>query len=280
MLVLLIISAGLLANGLRKRRQGKKQLELGLSLFCYVQTVIGLLQQHRGLSNAGYVSGERFDQELAELQGQLGVLFKETSNKTLEKFENWQSFLDHWPKLKDSTNLRKLTATQSMRQHSALIESQFFLMDEIAEHFGLHRIKLDDMSYMYSLCIDTLRTAEIIAKARGFGSGLCDGHENLAADVLALRFINSELSVSSGQLSGELVSVRNQELLSYFKQSSQTIGKSVEQLVSVIENTILDPKKCMKTQDYFKLATIPIKQLSDVNNTIIDYVTSKHGFKR
>lgn len=219
MILLLILSVGLLVNNLIQHRQHKKQWQKGLDLFCYVQRVIELIQQHRGLANARYVSGEGFESQLGEIQQQLAQLLRQQAGQELARFEAWQSFSDHWPKLRESTNLTRLTAVQSMRQHSALIESQFYLMDDLAQHYGLYKIKLDDMSHMYSLCVDTLRTAETIAKARGVGTGLCGYYDNLAADAIALRFIKRDLSLSSEQLSSELMAVKNQSLLSYFKQS-------------------------------------------------------------
>lgn len=266
-------------QGFKLRNQQKEHLTTGLKLLSYSQKLIELVQQHRGLSNAMYLSGDSFDRQLEAVQGQMDALFNQPISRELQQFEQWQSFQDHWPRLRHATTTKKLTAAQSMRQHSAVIETQIYLLDEMAHFYQLEKIKLDRMSHMLGLCIDTLRTAEFIAKARGIGSGLCGAHSEHTADVISLNFIKQNLTVSSDQLFKDLLFVNNQDLSAYFEQSSQMISQSTKKLVTVIDDKVLSPTEAVDTQEFFKLATVPISQLLEVYNTIIKYVAKQYDVK-
>ena len=277
--LLLAIFIVRLIYGYRQRQQEKQQIKLGLILLGHIQHVIELIQKHRGLSNAMYLSGDQFDKQLPDIQNQLDVLNMQGQSHALYPFEQWQSFVEHWPRLRAATKEVRLTATQSMRQHNAMIGTQLYLIDEVGHFYGLHKIKLDRMKHMLGLCLDTLRTAESIAKARGIGTGLCGEHGQYRADVITLSFIKEDLAVSSDNLFEELLLVDNKELNSYFEQSSKRIGESIKALINMIDEKVLNPKQAVDTQVYFKLATVPITQLSDVFQTIIKHVANQYEIK-
>jgi hypothetical protein len=166
-----------------------------------------------------------------------------------------------------------------MRQHNAMIDTQLYLFDEVGHYYSLHKIKLDRINHMLGLCLDMLRTTESIAKARGIGTGLCGEHGKYRADAITLSFIKEDVIISSDNLFKTLLAIEDKVLKRDFERASKAIGQSVEALIKVINEKVLDPTQVVDTQVYFKLATIPITQLSDVYRKVIKQMANQYKVK-
>jgi len=276
LLVLVLITLITIAFIFQRHRKQKQNIKTGLTSLMFMRQIIELVQQHRGLSNMMYLSGTDVEKQLQEIHQKVDALVQSPFNTTLSKYEQWDSFLDHWPRLRAVTLRQGLSARESMRQHNVMINTHLYLLDELAHDFGLHRVKLDQKHYMLGLCIDTLRTSEMIAIARGVGSGLCNSGGHQKADMLSLSFIKNTMGMYSSDLFNELSHIDNAELNTYFSQSSQDIMQSVNELVSAIDEKVLDEEKSVDTQEYFSLASKPISQLAEVYQKLIDHVANQY----
>jgi hypothetical protein len=65
----------------------------------------------------------------------------------------------------------------------------------------------------------------------------------------------------------------------WFEQSLKRIGESIKALSDMIDENVLNPKQAVDTKVYFKLAKVPITQLSDVFQTIIKHVANQYKLK-
>jgi hypothetical protein len=261
----------------RVERQEKQYLYQGLMLLKQIQKIVGLIQQHRGISIAIKQGNDKVKFRHASLQNEIDALLDSDDIASLKSFSQWQSFSEHWPRLKSHT-LNKTLDTQSlMRQHSAMIEGQLSLIDDVTRDYHLHMIMLDDSIQMSEICIDTIRTTETIAQARGIGMGLCVMGKSEGADDIKLNFLKSSIDSTTSELFEELKAINNPDINTHIGSTSVSIKNSSDKLVNIIDEKILKQEKIgINAQDYFDLATTPIDDLAELFSQIIAYTQKKY----
>jgi len=260
-----------------RSKQGElsEQIKLGLTLFTHIQKIMSLSQQHRGTSNAVLQGNDNLKPRLTALQRDLDTLISEGAELNLAEFSQWESFAEHWPRLKLRSMKCDLEPQNLIRQHNMMIDGQLSLLDEIISYYGLSLLKLDRMTHVSELCLDLLRVVERIAQARGLGSGICAKGKCTGADQISLNFLNVSISGATNGLFNELNSIDNPELSEVFSSSSSLIKSGVDNLVQAINTQVLTDKTTINASDYFNLATKPIDDLLDTFNAVILYA-SKH----
>lgn len=252
-----------------KKTQADK-IKLGLALIVHLQKIISCCQQHRGISNAVLQGNKTLQHQLVSTQSQLDKLIIEGNILGLNTFPQWQSFIEHWPKLKMHLLNGDLTSQNLLRQHNIMVSGHLSLLDDLMSYHELTWIMLGSSIHMSQLCIDTLKVVETIAQSRGIGAGICSKGECLGIDKISLGFLRISIISPTNELLTELGQVENSLLLSQMKSSSQLIKEGVDNLVATIENKVLvDGRIEMDAAEFFKMATQPIDALVIVYQNLV-----------
>ena len=122
-LVLLLL--GLIAfQWFYSQRKQKQRLYSALELISSLKKVISYTQKHRGLT-ATYLQGNsEVRNELLALKQDINAITAPlTENPLLQQEGRWDSYQDHWSRLKD--NAETLTVPGSFQQHTHLIETLY-----------------------------------------------------------------------------------------------------------------------------------------------------------
>jgi hypothetical protein len=259
-------------KSISKKRIAQAGFQTGFKLMLDLQRLIELIQQHRGMTYALSNGNEQMKIKLQGLDKQVDTIINGQHKVEFAKFEQWKSFVEHWPRLKANSLSGSLTAENLMRQHNMVIEGHLSLLDEITHYYDLHTLMLDRFVRVSELCIDTLRTAETIAQARGLGSGICSKGERHGADSIQLNYLKVSLASTTKQLFAELEGIDNDDVKTKFAAFSISLKANIEKFVDVLDKELLTKKKLtIKTQEYFDLATKPIDDLVSLFIFMVDY---------
>lgn len=261
-----------------RRRKVRARRYQGLVLLKNIHKLVELIQQHRGVSNAIVRGNDRLRSKHVSIQNNIDALLASHDTSGLKHFSQWESFTEHWSRLKVNTINTLLDTQTLMRQHGAMIDGQFSLFDDVANHYDLHMLMLDSSIRMKDICIDTLHTAETIAQARGVGAGMCALGKSINSDKINLNFLTVLIASSTTNLFDELSTIKNPDIDTHLGSASVDIKNSADKLVGVIENKIIKQENIhINSQDYFDIATLPIDELSTLFKQIINYTTEKYA---
>mgnify|MGYP003385550368 CR=1 FL=1 len=256
-----------------KKKQAAK-VKQGLALVVHIQKIISCCQQHRGISNAILQGNKTLKTQLISTQSQLDNLIAEGNVLGLNKFAQWDSFVDHWPKLKMHSLNRDLTPQNLLRQHNVMVYGHLSLLDDLMGYHELTWIMLGESIHMSQLCIDTLKVIETIAQSRGVGAGICSKGECLGIDKISLGFLRISIISPTNELLTELSQVDDSLLLSQLTSSSRVIREGVDNLIATIENKVLiDGRVDIDAADFFKMATLPIDALVTVYQNLVAHAS-------
>lgn len=258
----------------------RKQIELrsreGLALSLHIKQLIEACQKHRGTSNAVIQGNSQLKPQLAALQAEIDQLITNRLSTLLARFPQWQSFIDHWPRLKKHVTASDLKPHLILRQHHVMIDGQLSLLDDVMRYYDMHQLMLDRCSRVSELCLDTLRAAEIVGQARAIGSGICAKQVCEGADKISLDFLKIAVRTRTDELCSELALVQNPQLVGPLKQFSRSIHDSVNKLVHTIESEVMSPGRTrVDSQAYFRVSTQVIEELLKVFNLVVTY-SSEH----
>lgn len=265
-----VLFIGTIKYWLSNKKKQADKIKLGLALVVHSQKIISSCQQHRGISNAILQGNKTLKIQLISIQSQMDKLIAEGNTLGLNKFPQWESFVDHWPKLKIHSLNRDLTSQNLLRQHNVMVYGHLSLLDDLMSYHQLTWIMLGASIHMSQLCIDTLKVAETIGQSRAIGSGVCSRGECLGIDKISLSFLRISMISPTNELLTELGQVDNSLLQSQLKSSSKLIKDGVDNLIATIENKLLiDGHIDMDASEFFKMATQPIDALVTVYQNLV-----------
>lgn len=271
----------LLIMAIRWRQQQRlqhQQVKSGLSHLSRLQQLLMLCQQHRGTSNAVVNGDQSMQSQLSDLQQQIDSFIRAPQSRQLDQFPQWQSFVDHWPRLRQNVLDSKQKAFLLVRQHNVMIEGQLSLIDDVCRHYRLHHLMLDNMTRVSEVCLDTLRVAETIGQMRAIGSGICSRGKVDGADAIALEFLHRSVRGRTEELLRELQAIKNPQLRAVLNQHLPLISSHTGQLLQLLEQEVLGKKITQLTPaKYFHTATRPISAVLDSFNTITQYAVNNYA---
>ena len=254
------------------RRQEREKVRTGLESMNLIKQVIVLAQQHRGVSNAYRQGNVSLKVKLTTLQAELDHLIIAGGINKLTLFPQWESFIEHWPRLKNYVFNDQADIQNMVRQHNLMIDGHLSLFDDVTRYYNLHSIMLDSVTRVSELCLDTLRTAETVGQARAVGAGICAKGLSNGVDAIVLNFLRLSLDSSVKELCAVLLTIQNEELSSALTRSSQGMAKASEELLDVIESKILvEGAVTFDSKKYFDLATSSIDELLTVFTAVERY---------
>lgn len=257
---------------LSSRRQEREKVKTGLESMTLIKQVIVLAQQHRGVSNAYRQGNLSLKGKLMLLQSELDALILTKGGGELMLFPQWESFVEHWPRLKNYVFNDKADLQNMIRQHNLMIDGHLSLFDDVTRYYNLHSLMLDSVTRVSELCLDTLRTAETVGQARAVGAGICARGLSNGVDAIALNFLRLSLDSSVKELCRILLTIQNEELSSALTRSSEGMAKASEELLDIIESKILiEGTVTFDSKKYFDLATSSIDELLTVFTAVERY---------
>lgn len=255
-----------------KDKARTKRTEQGLALVVHTQKIISCCQQHRGISNAVLNGDNSLKRQLISIESELDKLIAEGAQLGLNNFVQWDSFIEHWPKLKRHALDRDLPSQNLLRQHNVMVDGHMSLLEDLMSHYELDWIMVGDSLHLSQLCIDTLKVIENIAQSRGLGAGICSKGQCTGIDKISLDFLRISIISPTNELLTELSRVNDNELLSQLSSSSKLIKEDVANLLSTIEHRVMiDGQINIDATDFFKMATKPIQELVNVYDNLVAY---------
>lgn len=273
--VLLLVMA---ARWRQQQRSQHRQVKCGLSHLSRLQQLLMLCQQHRGTSNAVVNGDQSMQSQLSDLQQQIDSFIRAPQSRQLDQFPQWQSFVDHWPRLKQNVLDSKQKTFLLVRRHNIMIEGQLSLIDDVCRHYRLHYLMLDNMTRVSEVCLDTLRVAETIGQMRAIGSGICSRGKVDGADAIALEFLHRSVRGRTEELLRELQAIKNPQLRAVLNQHLPLISSHTGQLLQLLEQEVLGKKITQLTPaKYFHTATRPISAVLDSFNIITQYAVNNYA---
>lgn len=262
----------------------RAQIKAGLHLIKYIQRVIVLAQQHRGMSNTLMQGNEALKPELLAVQTVLDQLVSNKSRKNvrikgeLKVFPEWKLVAKAWPKLRDNALSKEWQVHTLFREHNVLIARLLTLLEEVIQQYHLQAIMLDKVNHALTVCVHTLKVAENIAQLRGIGSGVSTNPVVENSDKLMLDYLRNSVVENSDLLFNELMQIATPFLKKQLAMSSQSIRDSLNTLLRAIDGMMLNQAEFnMSTKQFFNMATIPIDGLQVVFNLIINTIAEQYA---
>ncbi|GAB4290277.1 MAG: hypothetical protein Kow0083_03170 [Methylophaga sp.] len=256
----------------------RERIRQGLGLIKYIQKVIVLAQQHRGMSNTVMQGNESLKPELMAVQTALNHLISAKSEPNLKPFPEWKSVVKGWPELREHSLSGEWQVHTLFRQHNILIARLLTLLDDITRHYELQVIMLDRVTHALSVCLHTLKVAETIAQVRGVGSGICASGVVDDSDKLILDYLRNVVVEASDELFNELRQIASPFLKKQLAMSCQAIRESLNRLLAVIDNQVLNEGETSITaKQFFSTATTPIDGLLVIFNLIVNMIAEQYA---
>ncbi|MFS1705023.1 nitrate- and nitrite sensing domain-containing protein [Alteromonas sp. AMM-1] len=270
-MVLLLI--GLIAfQWFRSRRLLKQRLYNALELIGSIKKIISYTQKHRGLT-ASYLQGNQsVRNELLALKQQIsGIADPLKHNDMLKREERWESYQDHWSRLKG--NAESLTVASSFQQHTHLIETLLYLLEDVAENieFGGEQQATPQIHFLWH---EFPKVIEFIGQARAIGVAVATKGESTQIDKVKLGYLYEKINTLSSQSFDRLTLLQAGSSIAQIEQAKQaclTLTKTIrEQLINVSKVTLT-------SQEYFNLAS----HTMDLCNTVLDNEINaiKHNYR-
>lgn len=259
------------------RKQEQKRIEQGIVLTVHLKRIIDSCQKHRGTSNAINQGNAKLKPQLVNLQNDIERLINSTDSRLLQRFPQWESFAEHWPRLKKHALAGDLKSHNLVRQHSLMIDGQLSLLDDVMRDHDLHRMMLDRCTRVSEICLDTLRVAETVGQTRAIGSGICAHGTCEGADRIIIDFLRISVQNTTGELLKEINSIKNDDLHINLQAAAKAINDSVSKLVDMVEKQVLKEGRLqIDTNDYFNISTRAIDEVLKVFGIIIHYASQQH----
>jgi len=256
----------------------QKQTRQGLAAIIHLKSLIDSCQQHRGTSNAFCLGNHHLRPQLSALQTTINQAVADEKATFLTGFPQWQSFIEHWPRLQKHALAADLKSHQLVRQHNLMIDGQLLLLDDVARYYDLHHVMLDPVTRVSELCLDTLRAAETVGQTRAIGSGICARGRSEGTDAMMLEFLRVSVKSKTDELLRELSAIKNESLVSQFKLATESIKQHTAALLQIVEQQVLTGGEVtLDSRQFFTAASQPIEALMHVFNIIIEHTKKHHA---
>jgi hypothetical protein len=260
---------------LKREEQGR--IEQGILLTVHLKRIIDSCQKHRGTSNAINQGNGKLKPQLVNLQGDIDRLISSNDSQRLRRFPQWESFTEHWPRLKKHALAGDLKSHNLVRQHSLMIDGQLSLLDDVMRDHDLHRMMLDRWTRVSEVCLDTLRVAETVGQTRAVGAGICARGVCAGADRIILDFLRISVQSTTHELVKQINAIKNDDLHGTLQTASKSIDDSINKLLQMVEGDVMkDGQLQVDSNDYFNISTRAIDEVLKVFGIIIHYASQQH----
>lgn len=232
-----------------------------LAIMGQLKSLISCTQKHRGL-NATFIQGDQSVRNgILSLRDNINQIITDIQeNETLVKEARWDAYLDHWSRLQNSA--MTMTAPASFKQHTSLIETMLYLLQDIAEHVEFAD-KKQTVSDRYFLWREFPQLIEYIGQSRAIGVATATKGESTQIDKVKLGYLCEKINSMSDSvftsLSG-LVDGSSYEQIELAKHGCTNLTATIRRdLINVVKVTL-------SNKTYFELAS----QTMDNCNSLLD----------
>ncbi len=235
----------------------KKALQLdGLVKIKNVKTLIYLLQTHRGLSAADDHNDQSVKAPLLDQKTEI-CRFLVTLDKEIKSTSRYLGFEDHWQRFIHQDS-KKLTISNSFKQHTHMISNLLFLLEELANQHNLNKAHLEEFQHVNYLWRELLMLQENLGQARALGSSALTKKYCSDIEAYQLKQLRQSITLNSEHCLKKLGLAQNTDL---FEQAL----KSIRNLSSIIVNNILQQEELsLSRTQYFSIATEAMDSLENI----------------
>ena len=200
MIILLFVLVGIQLSISRKKH--KEKVMATLRMVAIIKRIIGLSQKHRGLT-ATYLQGNNsVAGELYEIRQNIETLINDANQFALTTSEaRWVAYLDHWRRL-ESTSMQ-LTPPESFKQHTSLIETLLYLLQDVAEHIEFAETD-QSLNEAHFLWREFPQLVEYIGQARAVGVATATKGESSQIDKVKLGYLCEKINLMSDTVFNKL----------------------------------------------------------------------------
>lgn len=259
------------------KREEQARIQQGILLTVHLKHIIDSCQKHRGNSYTAIRGNDKLESKMSGAQGDIDRVIADFDSPRLLHFPQWESFAEHWPRLKKHALAGDLKSRNLIRQHSLMIDGQLSLLDDVMRDNDLHRMRLDRGTPVSEICLDTLRVAETVGQTRAIGAGICARGVCEGAERIILDFLRLSVQSTASELVKQIHTIKNEDLQQALKQASGSISDSISKLLSMVDNRVLrEGRLQVDGNDYFNTSTRAIDELLKVFGIIIHYASTQH----
>ena len=260
------------------KRDEKTRIEQGILLTVHLKRIIDSCQKHRGASHVVTQGNNQLKPQLVDLQTDIDRLIQSRESQQLKQFPQWESFTEHWPRLKRHALAGDLVSHNLVRQHSLMIDGQLSLLDDVMRDHDLHLMMLDRKTRVAEICIDTLRVAETVGQTRAIGSGICARGVCVGADRIILDFLRVSVLNTTHELVKQVNAIKNDDLHHTLQSATNAIENSVKKLIDMLESHLIKEGRVnVDGNDYFNVSTRAIDEVLKVFGIIIHYASRQQA---
>lgn len=259
MIILLFTLVAIQLFIIQKRQ--KKAFKTTLTLVFIIKKIIGLSQKHRGLTATFLQGNKAVSSDLHAIRNSIKELIKSGSHIALSTHEaRWEAYLDHWQRL-ETTSMR-LTPAESFKQHTSLIETLLYLLQDVAEH-----IEFGDTDHYFNeahfLWREFPQLVEYIGQARAVGVATATKGESTQIDKVKLGYLCEKINSMSDTVFHKLISMTQVN-----ESANLNLAKGAcFNLVALITEQLITPNNVhMPSQEYFVKAS----ETMDLCNNLLD----------
>ena len=259
--LLLMVLVSIVLHHYKTKKQKKLHKE-GLTNIFHLKQLIGLIQNHRGLSSA-LLNGDK--SKLAPLQVledkvQVEVLHLE-AQEAIQETSRWVGFSDHWGRLNKKDDNRD--PDNSFNQHTQLIANLLYLLEDEAERSHLNALSLPMLPNIGFVWRELVVTTETIGQARALGTGVATLKFCSCVHKIRLSFLQQNIQKTMNETllnlsSLELFAQKHSELLDNAKLKMDSFSKTIEYELIEASNVTINQ------DEYFALATETIETLDHI----------------
>lgn len=244
----LLLSSLLIALHLRHKKRYQHLQKTGIQLLLHCRTLLGCMQQHRGLTT-GFINGEEgLKSDIDNLQRHIQRLTTGSSMEAeaLSDDEGWLGMIDHWARV--SKLHQASDSATNFEQHNQLIKNMLYLIDDIAQRHHLMHLSSPTASDLVLFWRDVLSTTEMIGQARAIGMGVTARHQCDSVERIRLNYLSDQIELTTKALCAQV-------------KGTDDLRPTVAALLNCIRSDITNDRPSATPSQYFSRATTPINAL-------------------
>jgi methyl-accepting chemotaxis protein len=279
--VAMVVLGSMLVLQLQRQADTTRQAYAGIAPLRLIQETLMRTQQHRGLSASWLAGNEQAGPQRAERETQLVKameavqtwLRSDPAHKTMAT--EWDAMQQAWQTTLSGVKEKKLQAKQAIAGHTALIQQQLFVMDQLLYD---SQLILDPTADGYSLVVlagqQLPNQTERLGQLRARGSAALAAKSLPPQEAANINGLIAQADAAARQSSQALQHALDQNpgLAAVLKEPSESARREMEALVALVRAQVLDAENlALDPNQYYAAATRAI----DAQFKLRDVVTNE-----
>lgn len=240
---------------LYNKKLKKDQIIQIIALVSRLKTLIGLSQRHRGLNATLLQGNQSVTTDLETLRAKIADLISIIRTYPIISQEGrWDAYLDHWQRLEKSC--ATLTVPKSFEQHTILVETLLYLLEDVAERLELQDQTQSMVNYYY-LWREFPHVVEYIGQARAIGVAVATKSVSTQVDKVKLGYLCDKIS----NLTASIFAKLRQHKINTRSEQIDQCSQICESLVQTINQSLIQQDiVTLDSKAYFELASETMDQ--------------------